>query len=507
MKRASDDVGLRPFASQLFDAQAYVRGVLSSDRRSEEVLGEVGRHSTAVDEDIGRYITQNRRELVGGMQDVTALAEKYSSLRAVSENLRRVATKSRAEAQEALETVESKTTELERIHDTSVALRQLRQFVHVKGQLEHSLQAAGRGLDARDLDIRQLAAAARVLGDLESLMTLPRLASVKCVAESAGAIKALGQYVRSSSQAVLLTALRDQDQATLSSALQVFFHLRMLPEVTLLAVDDLVRLVAELVKEVVDVGALSQQSELGGGKASKPTAGVKKEGTGPQHLRALLSELSAQFDSILYEYSMRVSALHQLLTHKEDPASRARYIGALQSAPQSSAFARHRGNLVRLFWDRLAEALREVFSDKLRAHSAATVRLYPSLRRAAVEVTEAVEASVLARDASSGSRQFADSTSMMELGAGDVFGSRVVASSMRGLSGPAGRAGEAGERASSAAAAREAAGGGGGVRADDEGQGLLPGLGACRDRYLLETQSRMAAPVSWVTTTALHVLG
>jgi hypothetical protein len=87
-----------------------------------------------------------------------------------------------------------------------------------------------------------------------------------------------------------------------------------------------------------------------------------------------------------------------------------------------------------------------------------------------------------------------------------VFGSRVVASSMRGLSGPAGRAGEAGERASSAAAAREAAGGGG-VRADDEGQGLLPGLGACRDRYLLETQSRMAAPVSWVTTTALHVLG
>lgn len=38
------------------------------------------------------------------------------------------------------ELVKTRTLELERIHETSVLLRQLRQFVHAKAQLDHYVQ-------------------------------------------------------------------------------------------------------------------------------------------------------------------------------------------------------------------------------------------------------------------------------------------------------------------------------------------------------------------------------
>ena len=60
MRRGSEDMSLRPFASPRFDAQAYVRGVLG-DRRSEEVLQEVERHLACVNDEISDYMRQHKR--------------------------------------------------------------------------------------------------------------------------------------------------------------------------------------------------------------------------------------------------------------------------------------------------------------------------------------------------------------------------------------------------------------------------------------------------------------
>jgi hypothetical protein len=47
------------------------------------------------------------------------------------------------QALESYDLVKLRTVELERIHTTSMILRQLRQFVHCRAQLEHLLKAAG----------------------------------------------------------------------------------------------------------------------------------------------------------------------------------------------------------------------------------------------------------------------------------------------------------------------------------------------------------------------------
>ena len=485
-------MSLRPFASPRFDAQAYVRGVLG-DRRSEEVLAEVERHLAGVNEEISGYMRQHKRELMDGVQEVTALSDRYEALQTAAGNLRKLASKLRAEVRESVEAVQGKTEELERMHETAVILRQLRQFVHVRAQLEHMLRGSDAGLRSRDLDVRQLASASRHLAELETLLQLPRLKGVSLVSESASELHDFGGYVRAAAQGVLLASLQDQDSASLSSALQVFFQLGSLPEVVLMAADHTVRLVADVLKEVVDVNALaSGQGEAGSTKAGTaakkssvrlgPSGGTRKE---IEHLTLTASavrEVASNFDGILFDYSQRLLGVQQLLAQKEDPATRTTYLEVLLRQPLPSPFARHRGSLVRVFWERLALSLQEVFLEKLRSQPAVTLRLYPSLRRVAVEVTESVEAA-MRRD--SGRVQRSDESAPEDSGA-DVFGCRMVAASMRG---PTMRrlAGEDGAAASAAASEPEHRSG--------EDSGLLAGLSSCRDRFLLESFGRMTAPV------------
>lgn len=497
MRRGSEDMSLRPFASPRFDAQAYVRGVLG-DRRSEEVLQEVERHLTAVNEEISAYMRQHKRELMEGVQEVTALSDRYEALHVAAGNLRKLASKLRAEVRESFDQVQSRTDELGRMHETAVALRQLRQFVHVRGQLEHLLKGSGAGLRSRDLDVRQLASASRHLAELESLVQLPPLRGVAVVAESASELQAFGGYVRAAAQSALLSSLQEQEPASMASALQVFFQLGTLPEAVLMAIDHTVRLVADVLKEVVDVNALaSGQGEAGGsGKSSgaaKKSAiklahsgGVRKESEQQLLTASAVREVASNFDGILFDYSQRVLGVQQLLAQKEDPATRTPYLEVLLHQPPPSPFARHRGGLVRVFWERLAVSLQEVFNEKLRSQPAVTLRLYPSLRRAAAEVAESVEAA-LRRE--SGRVQRSDELAPEDSGA-DVFGCRMVAASMQG---PRARRRSGEEGAGPSAHAREPE-----ARAGEE-SGILVGLASCRDRFLLESFGKMTAPVRYAT--------
>lgn len=349
MRKASDDLSLRPFASLHFDSQAYVRGVLH-ERRSEEVLAEVDRHIQGINEEINRYVSQRQRELVGGMQDVSALATQYTSMQGTAENLRRLASKLRQDAGESYLAVRSKTEELERMHGTAVVLRQLRQFVHVKTQLDHLLKRGDEDPGDREYDIRQLAAAARILHELECLADLPSLCKVSAVVAGRHDIDHFGKYIRHTAHKVLLAALRDQNAANLSSALQVFLHLGALPEVVLYAVDNTVKLVSDLVREVMDVSALAAQfPELGAkGAATRAKTAPKKGGDG-QALRLALREMAQQFENIVYEYSAHMQAMQSLVRHREHASAPAVFLDALL-ASASGPFARHRGDILHVFW-------------------------------------------------------------------------------------------------------------------------------------------------------------
>jgi chromosome segregation ATPase len=95
-----------------------------------------------VDEEIKTYITGHKHDLMSGMQDVATLATRYQELESTAHKLRTSIDKMQRETSESYELVRSRTMELERIHETSIVLKQLRQFNHAKAQLDHYTQEA-----------------------------------------------------------------------------------------------------------------------------------------------------------------------------------------------------------------------------------------------------------------------------------------------------------------------------------------------------------------------------
>lgn len=148
IKRIGDDSRLRPFLSNHFNPQDFIKTVIR-EGRSEDIFKEIITYIEDVNEEIKSYITQHKDNLMSGMQDVATLAERYATLSTTSQKLHRNVERLKKEALQSYDLVKLRTAELERIHSASTSLRYLRQFSHAKAQLDHVLKgnadATGKG--------------------------------------------------------------------------------------------------------------------------------------------------------------------------------------------------------------------------------------------------------------------------------------------------------------------------------------------------------------------------
>ena len=432
IRRVSEDPKLRPFLSNHFDAQQYIKTVIK-DGRSEECFHTIATCIDEVNEEIKGYISRNKESLMSGMQDVALLSERYSLLYSTSQKLQRNVERLKKEALESYDLVKLRTEELERIHSTSMILRQLRQFVNCKAQLDHLLKATNEsegGLKeglVLNGDIRHLASAAKSLHELEGVLAIPALLEVAFVAQQVKAIQEFGRQLRQLAQEKLLSALREKNQAYVAASLQVFFNLQSLPEIVLLAIDTTVKQTVEISRVAIDLDTLvAAHAELttatatssGGGGIGAGLAGTlsnravqKKNVTAgassavssaalpnSSQLRVAMREMAHQWGSLVSEQAMQIHVLQRVVAKKEDPNSHVKFVdilrnvhtGTLGGAGAGAAGGHSRlqylstGRLLELFWHRLQNALPDIATEKLRAQPLAASRIYPYLRKAAV---------------------------------------------------------------------------------------------------------------------------
>lgn len=392
MKRF-DDPKSRPFLNAHFDVQEYIKDVIT-DGRSEETYNDITSCIEDVNDEIKNYITQHKDTLMSGMQDVAILASKYQSLASMSTKLRRSVDKLKKEALDSHDLVKSRTAELERLHSTSTSLRLLRQFAHSKSQLDHHLKTNPK--DSKDCDPRQLASIAKYVNELEGLLNQPALQNIAIVMEQVSPVRSFGLQLRQVAQERLLVALRERNQATMAGCLQIFFNLQSLPEVLLLAIDSTVRFAVELSREALDLDALlAAHPELTGSVSTASTPATKQAAVAPtpkkdasavlSQLRVAMRELCSEWASLMYDQAMHVLMLQRVVAKKEDPATHKRFSEVLKTSTATSPLLCS-GRLVDLFWERLASSLEDVVADMLRSQAVAASRLYPSLRRAAVDI-------------------------------------------------------------------------------------------------------------------------
>ena len=65
IRRVSEDAKLRPFLSAHFDVEAYLRSVVEKNK-SEECFRDITVCIEEVNEEIKRYITQHKDDLIDG---------------------------------------------------------------------------------------------------------------------------------------------------------------------------------------------------------------------------------------------------------------------------------------------------------------------------------------------------------------------------------------------------------------------------------------------------------
>ena len=507
-----------------------------------------------MNEEIKTYITQHKDDLMSGMQDVAVLAERYRALSSSSLKLQKSVGRLKKEAVDSHELVRMKTTELERIHMTSTLIRQLRQFAHAKSQLDHLLQGEGEfPLDAKNTgDVRQLATAAKVLAELESLLTTNRsnkdsssgddrhpsgntvesctLHDISFVANDIPAIQRFGQKLRRTAQEQLIVTLKDRNQAAVATSLQVFFNLNCLPEIVLLAIDSTIRSFVAVTENAIELDSFaSAHAELinsvsgypmqAAGSASllsSTAAPIKAKKGNFSQMRVAMREISYNWTSHIHEHAMQINVLQRVIAKKEDPTTHKKFSEVLRQTVTNNPSLRE-GRLLDVFWERLSVSLQELASEKIKAQPVAVARIYPCLRKAAVETLKSLEllstrdknrdlsaVSMTSPGTDFGSNGSSTGGSGQELGSG-VFGNTLWTPSelVAGAIGISNKG--AGLRKGKARAMEIGRVGLGsdrnsmlGSKGNDdpiESHGLITGLRSMRDRYLLAALGRMTTPV------------
>jgi hypothetical protein len=358
IRRVSEDPKLRPFLSNHFDPQAYIKGIIK-DGNSEECFNDISNCITQINEEIKGYISQHKDGLMSGMQDVAVLSERYELLSSTSQKLTRNVDRLKKDALDSFDLVKNRTIELERIHQTNLILRQLRQFAHAKAQLNHHVKISNNetsdnmigGDNIGSLDIRYLATAAKILSELESLIIIPSLLEISLVSIHVNDIKNFGIQLREKAQEMLLIALKERNQASIATSLQVFFNLQSLPEIILLAIDLTIKSTVEISRKALDFESLiKSHPDLNPTKANNLSVGSNLSNRGiinnntnlsavqvnSSQLRVAMREISHQWTTLVLEQAMQIQVLQRVLLKKEDPSSHKKFTDVMKIVSKSN---------------------------------------------------------------------------------------------------------------------------------------------------------------------------
>jgi hypothetical protein len=396
-----------------------VRSIIK-DGKSEECLSSINDCTEKINDEIQRFISKNKDNLMSGMQDISSLAERYHSLADHSKGLQIIVQRMKRETADSFNLIKARTSELDRIHDASTLLNHVKRFVKAKAQFDQYLK------NQDDNDLRSLASAAKIVAELEKLLMIPHIQGIQLIADNIPTIKNFGSNIRMLAQSKLLEAISEKNQAAMAHYLQVFFNLESLPEILLISVDQTVRMAAEASKDALQFDVLSstyhdyvhkQGGTNSGGllpssaakrnvsssalSTAAATASTQNQAVTLSQLRIAMREITHAWSTVIFERATQILILQRVVAKKEDPITHIKFRDVLRERAShalssngndgedtiSSASYLAQGQIVALFWQRLSVALHDICSEKLRHYPAEVVcRMYPYLRRAAQDV-------------------------------------------------------------------------------------------------------------------------
>ena len=133
--------------------------------------------------------------------------------------------------------------------------------------------------------------------------------------------------------------------------------------------------------------ALASAGSMGLQKKALLAAPLSQQQSNSPALRTAMKEIAREWGTLISDQAMQIHVLQRVIAKKEDPSTHLKFTDTLEGVGQSNpALASNR--LLDLFWARLQACLLDTAAEKLKANPIACSRIYPYLRKAAVDAVE-----------------------------------------------------------------------------------------------------------------------
>lgn len=332
---------LEQFRKPDFDVAAFVRDATSQGQdRLARLTHQLEDSANTFDEDLQREIVSCHEELLQNASNISALDGQLGDIREVVETLKHWIGRVKGDVLSPFQGVKRRTVLLERMQAVNMLIRKLLRFLLHARKLRTQMEAP----------TKDFSKAAHTLQELEAVLQEGGLERVDVMRAEVAWIRETGARVRRQAEDDLRSGVKQGNQISLNTALQVFFNLQCLwPQLR--------RMLTELLDEF-------SSAALPGG------AGFQ------QALEVNLQVLVAQ--------TQRVHMLDEMIRTKTDPITQRPFSTALEEGKVES--------LTVLLWSELTASLKSKLArvSQDRNSRRALVAECPRVLRALSEAVDKV---------------------------------------------------------------------------------------------------------------------
>ncbi|CAD5120370.1 DgyrCDS8943 [Dimorphilus gyrociliatus] len=311
-----------------------------------------------LDKELHNQIVTHHEDLLSQATGVETLEGVLQIMQNRIESLMTSLERIKARVTEPYEKIVKRTKQLKRLQEACDLLRRIIRLLYLSKRLKIQLEGGAR----------EIAKSAQSLAELDYLMEGQDLSGIDIIEQDRRFIRQARKEVETHAQSMLAQGIENKNQSSVSTALQVFYHLDMLKTIVNQSVLNCIKCLKDHIGQCVNVqhlmSSMKQTAPAAPGRSALPTNTAAFRA-------ALWTNMEKVMDSI-YNSCAQMQHLNKVIAKKKDPVSHTKFSDILEN------------DILDEFWSSTSYSLTTVFSAAVEENTYVKQALegeYPKLIR------------------------------------------------------------------------------------------------------------------------------
>ncbi|XP_076749302.1 conserved oligomeric Golgi complex subunit 5 four way stop isoform X1 [Xylocopa sonorina] len=290
------------FLKQFFNGESK-KGDINQVLSVAQQINKLGQAIEILNAELQKQVLANHEDLLSQATWVEKLVSVLSIMQLHAQSLLSAVERLRGKIIDPFNRIETQTTVLARLHETSDLLRRVARMQHLSKRLNSQMTNNVQGPD--------IIKAANSLHELEQLMMDTDLNGLDVIADDQQAIKSHRTTVQRIATHTLSQGLQTMDRTKVSTAVQVFQNLGIVNGAVDNIIDSALTEIEKIATESLDVTLATNQDP--GKRAAPGRAAIPSPGSSGNLRTRIWENLERLFQDTLYTYCLQIELLQRIL--------------------------------------------------------------------------------------------------------------------------------------------------------------------------------------------------